>query len=164
MTSVNGIGSTQITLQFNLERDIDAAAQDVQSCISQAQRQLPRDMPSPPSYRKVNPADAPVLMLALTSATLPLSTLNEYGETTIGQRISMVQGVAQVQVYGAQKYAVRVRLDPDLIAGRGIGIDEVANAIRTPTWSCPAACSTAPTRPTPWKPAGSSPGRRPTGR
>ena len=129
MTSSNSPSSTQITLQFELSRDIDGAAQDVQSAIALAQRQLPPGMPSPPSYRKVNPADQPILYIALTSATLPLYSLDEYAETMLAQRISMVDGVAQVQVYGAQKYAVRVQLDPNLLASRGIGIDDVQDAI-----------------------------------
>ena len=109
MTSTSSLGSAQITIQFSLDRNIDAAAQDVQSAISKAQRQLPPGMPSPPTSQKVNPADSPILFLALTSPTLPLSTVDEYAETMIAQRISMVSGVAQVQVMGAQKYAVRVR-------------------------------------------------------
>src|SRR5437867_4815164 len=130
MNSVNTLGGTQITLQFDLSRNIDAAAQDVQAAITLATPLLPPSMPTPPVYRKVNPADQPILFLALTSPTLPLWTLDEYGETLMAQRISMVGGVAQVQVYGAQKYAVRVRLDPDALASRGIGIDEVAKAIQ----------------------------------
>jgi hydrophobic/amphiphilic exporter-1 (mainly G- bacteria), HAE1 family len=130
MTSTSTLGNTQITLQFDLSRDIDAAAQDVQAAITAAARQLPPDMPSPPSYRKVNPADQPVLYLALSSPTLPLSTVNDYAETLLAQRISMVSGVAQVMVYGAQKYAVRVQLDPKALASRGIGIDEAVSAIQ----------------------------------
>jgi len=130
MTSSSSLGSTQITLQFDLSRDIDAAAQDVQAAITAAAKQLPSDMPSPPSYRKVNPADQPVLYLALSSPTLPLSTVNEYAETLLAQRISMVTGVAQVMVYGAQKYAVRVQVDPKALASRGIGIDEAVSAIQ----------------------------------
>ena len=129
MTSANAQGSTQITIQFNLSRNIDAAAQDVQSAIAVAQRQLPQDMPSPPSYRKVNPADSPILYLALSSPTMPLSAVDDYAQTIISQRISMVSGVAQVQVYGSQKYAVRVQLNPRALASRAIGIDEVAGAI-----------------------------------
>jgi len=129
MTSTNGNGTTQITLQFTLSRSIDAAAQDVQSAIAKAARQLPQDMPNPPSYRKVNPADQPVIYLALSSPTLPLSTVNEYADTFIGQRISMISGVAQVLIYGSQKYAVRVQADPGLLASRKIGIDEVATAV-----------------------------------
>jgi hydrophobic/amphiphilic exporter-1 (mainly G- bacteria), HAE1 family len=129
MNSVSQQGSTQITLQFAMSRDIDSAAQDVQSAISRAQRQLPTAMTTPPSYSKVNPADAPILMYALTSATLRLSALDEYGQTNIAQRISMIEGVAQVMVYGSQKAAVRVQVDPRELAARGIGIDEVATAI-----------------------------------
>jgi len=130
MTSTNTLGSTQITLQFNLSRDIDAAAQDVQAAIAQTAPQLPQNMPSPPSYRKVNPADQPILYLALSSPTLPLSTVDEYAETFVAQRVSMISGVAQVQVFGSQKYAVRVQLDPEALASRAIGIDEVADAIQ----------------------------------
>ncbi|WP_136512973.1 efflux RND transporter permease subunit [Geomonas edaphica] len=129
MNSTSGQGVTRITLRFALERDIDAAAQDVQSAITKAARQLPQDMPAPPSFQKVNPADQPVLYLVLSSKTLPLSQVHEYADTMIGQRISMVSGVAQVQVYGAQKYAVRARVNPTALAARKIGIDEVSNAL-----------------------------------
>src|SRR3989454_530373 len=129
MTSVSALGISQITIQFALERNIDAAAQDVQAAIAKAARQLPPNMPTPPTYSKVNPADQPILYLALTSPTLPLSTVDEYGETMMAQRISMVSGVAQVSVFGSQQYAVRVQLDPNKLAARGIGIDEVQNAI-----------------------------------
>ena len=129
MTSTSGLGTTQITLQFNLSRDIDGAAQDVQAMISKAAKQLPAEMPTPPSYRKVNPADQPVIYLALSSPTLPLSAVNEYADTLMAQRISMVNGVAQVMIYGSQKFAVRAQLDPKALASRGIGIDEVVNAI-----------------------------------
>lgn len=130
MTSTNALGSSQITLQFALERDIDAAAQDVQTAISQAVRNLPQDMPTPPSYRKVNPADQPILFIALYSSVLPLSTVSEHAETTVAQSISMINGVAQVQVYGSQKYAVRAMLDPNALAARGIGLNEVTSAIQ----------------------------------
>jgi HAE1 family hydrophobic/amphiphilic exporter-1 len=130
MTSTSALGATQITLQFNLSRPLDAAAQDVQSAISRVSGQLPPDMPTPPSYQKVNPADSPILYLALTSPTLPLYTLDEYGETQIAQRLSTISGVAQVQVIGAQKYAVRVQVDPRALASRGVGIDEVSRAIQ----------------------------------
>ncbi len=129
MSSVSAQGLTQITIQFSLARDIDAAAQDVQAAIAKAARQLPPGMPSPPTYSKVNPADSPILFLALTSPTLPLSTVDEYAETMMAQRISMVNGVAQVSVFGAQQYAVRIQLDPDTLASRGIGIDEVQEAV-----------------------------------
>ncbi len=129
MTSVSALGISQITIQFVLERSIDAAAQDVQSAIAKAARQLPPNMPTPPTYNKVNPADQPILYMALTSPTLPLSTVDDYGETMMAQRISMVNGVAQVSVFGSQQYAVRVQVDPNKLASRGIGIDEVRNAI-----------------------------------
>jgi HAE1 family hydrophobic/amphiphilic exporter-1 len=129
MTSTNGVGTTRITLQFNLDRDIDAAAQDVQAAISLAIRFLPKDMPTPPSFRKVNPADQPVLYLALSSPTLPLATVDEYAQTLIARRISTITGVAQVNVFGSQKYAVRAQLDPKALASRQIGIEEVAAAI-----------------------------------
>jgi len=130
MTSSSSTGSTQITLQFNLSRSLDAAAQDVQSMIAKAARDLPQNLPSPPSYQKVNPADAPILYLSLSSPTLRLSDVDEYAETLIAQRISMVSGVAQVSVYGAQKYAVHAKLDPKALASRQIGIDEVTTAIQ----------------------------------
>src|SRR6184192_2387246 len=130
MTSSSSQGSTQITLQFNLSRSLDAAAQDVQSMIAKAARDLPQNLPSPPSYQKVNPADQPILYLALSSPTMRLSDVDEYAETLIAQRISMINGVAQVSVYGAQKYAVHVKLDPKALASRQIGIDEVTTAIQ----------------------------------
>ena len=130
MTSSSSTGFTQITLQFNLSRSLDAAAQDVQSMIAKAARDLPQNLPSPPSYQKVNPADAPILYLSLSSPTLRLSDVDEYAETLIAQRISMVSGVAQVSVYGAQKYAVHAKLDPKALASRQIGIDEVTTAIQ----------------------------------
>ena len=129
MTSISGQGIAQITIQFALDRDIDAAAQDVNSAIASAARQLPATMPAPPSFRKVNPADFPVYYLALTSDVLPLSTVNEYAETFLAQRISTISGVAQVLVFGQQKYAVRVQVDPSQLAARGIGINEVEQAI-----------------------------------
>jgi HAE1 family hydrophobic/amphiphilic exporter-1 len=129
MTSSSDLGSTQVTLQFDLDRDIDAAAQDVQAAISVAQRRLPDEMTTPPSYRKVNPADQPILFLGLTSAVLPLSTVNEYADSVIAERLSTLKGVAQVQVYGQQKFAVRVQVDPDALAAREIGLDEIRDAI-----------------------------------
>ncbi|MEI6071252.1 MAG: efflux RND transporter permease subunit [Verrucomicrobiae bacterium] len=130
ISSTSSLGSTSITIQFDLSRDIDAAAQDVQAAISQAQRDLPSDMPSPPSFRKVNPAEQPILLLAASSDSLPLSRVNEYAETLIAQRLSTVAGVAQVDIYGAQKFAVRVQVDPRELAVRGIGLDDLENSIR----------------------------------
>ena len=144
MTSASSLGGTNITLQFNLSRDLDAAAQDVQAAIAAAARQLPPNMPAPPSYSKVNPADTPVIYLALSSDTMPMNQLDEYAETMMAQRISTVQGVAQVQVYGAQKYAVRVQLDPREIASRGIGLDEVATAIRNSNVNLPTGVLLGP--------------------
>jgi hydrophobic/amphiphilic exporter-1 (mainly G- bacteria), HAE1 family len=129
MTSVSGQGVTRITIQFALDRDIDAAAQDVNSAIASAARRLPATMPAPPSFRKVNPGDSPIYYLALTSDTVPLSSVNEYAETYLAQRISTISGVAQVNVFGQQKYAVRVQLDPNALAARGVGINEVEQAV-----------------------------------
>src|SRR5215468_10062588 len=137
MTSSSALGGTSITLQFTLERNIDAAAQDVQSMIAKTLSQLPPEMPAPPSYQKVNPADQPILYLALSSQTMRLSAVDEYAETTVAQRISMVSGVAQVQVFGAQKYAVRAQVDPRAMASRQIGIDEVENAIENANVNLP---------------------------
>jgi hydrophobic/amphiphilic exporter-1 (mainly G- bacteria), HAE1 family len=137
MSSTNALGVSQITLQFSLSRSIDAAAQDVQAAIAKAGSQLPPELPTPPTYQKVNPADQPVLYLALTSDTLPLSTVDEYGETLMAQRISMVNGVAQVQVFGSQKYAVRIQVDPKDLAGRGLGINEVGAAVKNANVNIP---------------------------
>ena len=131
MTSTSGLGSTSITLQFALNRELDAAAQDVQAAITRAAPLLPPGMPNPPTFRKVNPADQPIMYLALTSKTLPLYDIDEYAETLMAQRISMVSGVAQVAVFGAAKYAVRVQVDPSALAARRIGIDEVIGAVRS---------------------------------
>jgi HAE1 family hydrophobic/amphiphilic exporter-1 len=128
MTSVSATGNVSITLQFSLSRNIDAAAQDVQAAIAQTLSSLPQNM-LPPSYKKVNPADSPILYFALTSTTLPLPQVDEYAETFLAQRMSMVDGVAQVQVYGSQKYAVRVQVNPQELAARKIGLDDVASAV-----------------------------------
>ncbi len=129
LSSTNGEGSTIITVQFAMERDIDAAAQDVQAAVSQAARRLPREMTSPPSVRKVNPAAASILYLALSSTSLALPDVYEFADTTIVPRISMVNGVAQVNVYGSQKFAVRIGLDPLKLASLNIGVDEVEKAL-----------------------------------
>jgi hydrophobic/amphiphilic exporter-1 (mainly G- bacteria), HAE1 family len=144
MTSASSLGTTSITLQFNLSRNLDAAAQDVQSAIAAASRQLPPNMPSPPSYNKVNPADQPVMYLALTSDSMPLYQLDEYGETMMAQRISTVSGVAQVQVFGAQKYAVRVQVDPKALASHNLGIDEVSDAIAKSNVNLPTGIVNGP--------------------
>ncbi len=130
MTSVNSLGSTQVTLEFALNRSLDGAAVDVQGAITQASRLLPQGMPTPPVFTKVNPADQPILYLVMTSTTLPPWTLDEYAETRIAQRISQVSGVAQVQIFGGQKYAMHAQLDPHALAARQIGINEVEAALR----------------------------------
>jgi len=145
ISSVSTLGNTQITLQFVLERDIDAAAQDVQTAITQARRQMP-DMPSPPTFRKVNPAEQAIFYLALTSQTLPLSTVNEYAETMMAQRLSTVSGVAQVLIYGAQQYAVRVQVDPKALAARGIGLEEVEQAVAQHNVNLPTGTLWGPNR------------------
>src|SRR6266478_698362 len=146
MTSINSLGSTQVTLEFVLSKSLDGAAVDVQAAITQAARLLPQGMPTPPTFTKVNPADQPILYLAITSTTLPLWTLDEYAETRIAQRISMVSGVAQVQVLGAQKYAVHVQLDPHVLASRQIGINEVETALKSWNVNLPTGSIIGPQR------------------
>src|ERR1039457_6093187 len=141
MNSTNSLGNTSITVQFTLDRKIDDAAQDIQAAISRAGGRLPPSMPRPtprpPSYNKVNPAEQPVFYLALDCSTLPMYTVNEYADTLLAQRISMVSGVSRVQVFGAQKFAVRVQVDPDKLAARGIGIDEVQRAVAASNTNLP---------------------------
>ena len=129
MTSVSSQGSTNITLQFDLDRNIDGAALDVQAAISGALRRLPPDLPNPPSFRKVNPADQPVLFIALTSPTLPLSDVNSYAETILQQQISQISGVAQVQIFGSQKYAVRIMANPEAVSARGLSFADIQKAV-----------------------------------
>jgi HAE1 family hydrophobic/amphiphilic exporter-1 len=136
MTSTSTQGGTSISLQFALDRNIDGAAQDVQAAISQAMRSLPQGI-EPPRFRKVDPSSRPILYYALRSRTLPLPQLNEYAETFLAQRLSTVAGVAQVQVYGSQKYAVRIQLDPQQLTVRNIGIDEVARAVQNGSVNLP---------------------------
>jgi len=144
MTSVNSLGSTQITLEFVLDRSLDGAAVDVQGAITQASRLLPQGMPTPPVFTKVNPADQPILYLVVTSTTLPPWTLDEYAETRIAQRISQVSGVAQVQVLGGRKYAMHAQLDPHALAARQIGINEVETALRNWNVNVPTGSITGP--------------------
>jgi hydrophobic/amphiphilic exporter-1 (mainly G- bacteria), HAE1 family len=145
MTSSSTLGGTSITLQFSLSRDIDAAAQDIQAAISKTLRQLPPGI-QPPSYQKVNPADQPILYLALTSPTLPIATLDEYAETFLAQRLSTVSGVAQVQVFGSGKYAVRIQLDPKALQARGIAFDEVTAAVSSGNPNLPTGTLWGPQR------------------
>ncbi|HTX22827.1 MAG TPA: efflux RND transporter permease subunit [Candidatus Aquilonibacter sp.] len=129
MASVSSLGSVSITVQFSLDRDIDAAAEDVQAAIAQAAKQLPPNMPSPPTYRKVNPSDFPIVFLTMSSDTLPLSDVDNYAENILAEEISTVNGVAEVNVFGAQPYAVRIQVDPDKLAAYGLGIDQVEQAV-----------------------------------
>ena len=146
MTSINSLGATQVTLEFALNRSMDGAAIDVQSAITQASRQLPLGMPTPPTFARVNPADQPILYLTLTSKEVPLWTLDEFAETRIAQRISQVTGVAQVQVLGAQKYAVHVQMDPHLLAAHKVGINEVESALKVWNVNLPTGQITGPQR------------------
>src|SRR5215469_3838174 len=129
MTSVSALGVSQVAIQFTLDRNIDAAAQDVEAAIARAAKQLPPNMPTPPSYQKVNPADSPILFMAMSSPTLPLSTVDDYAENLLAQKISMVDGVAQVGVFGSQEYAVRIQVDPNKLAAFSLGIDQVEQAV-----------------------------------
>ena len=146
INSVSTLGRTQITLQFNLSRDIDAAAQDVQAQIARTLRDLPPSMTNPPSYRKVNPANNSIFLMALTSETLPLSTVDDFAQTILAQRFSMVNGVAQVDVFGSQKYAVRIQLDPNQLATRQVGIEDVVNAVQRGNVDLPVGILDAPSR------------------
>src|SRR5437016_9669789 len=129
MTSVSSFGNMSITLQFNLDRDIDAASQDVQAAMNAANGVLPRGMPNPPTYSKVNPADTPILTLEITSDTLPLEKVNDLADTVLAQKLSEVTGVGLVTIEGNQKPAVRVRVNPAAIAGLGISLEEIRTAL-----------------------------------
>ena len=144
ITSTSALGLSNITIVFNLNRNIDAAAQDVQAAIAAAARLLPTEMPNPPSYKKVNPADAPILFLAISSASLRLSDVHEYADTLLAQRISTVQGVAQVSIFGPQKYAVRTQVDPLKLAAHDLGIDEVSKAIQNANVNLPTGTLSGP--------------------
>jgi HAE1 family hydrophobic/amphiphilic exporter-1 len=144
MTSTSSEGRAQVTLQFALDRDVDAAAADVQAAIAQAQRDLPPELPAPPSYRKVNPADQPVLYVALSSATLPLSRVHEYADTVVAQSFATVSGVGEVQIFGSQKYAVRVQVDPTRLANVGLAFSDVEEAIRQANVNLPTGAMHGP--------------------
>src|SRR5438477_3488387 len=146
MTSINSLGNTNITLEFDLSRNLDGAAVDVQAAITQSARLLPAGMPTPPTFTKVNPADQPILYLALTSESLPLWTLDEYAETRVAQRISMITGVAQVQVLGAQKFAVHAQMDPHAMAAKQVGINEVEAALKNWNVHLPTGAIIGPQR------------------
>jgi HAE1 family hydrophobic/amphiphilic exporter-1 len=144
MSSNSSQGTSVITIQFDLNRDIDAAALDVQTALTIAQRRLPIEMRIPPSFRKVNPAEFPVLFIVLGSSTLPLSTVNEYAEINIGQTVSQIPGVAQVSVYGAQKFAIRVQVDPEAAAARGLSLDDIRSAVSAANSSTPVGTLNGP--------------------
>src|SRR5437868_1862976 len=144
MSSQSSQGTTSIIIQFDLDRNIDAAALDVQTALTIAQRRLPIEMTTPPSFRKVNPADFPVLFVVLRSATLPLSTVHEYGDITIGQTLSQLTGVAQVSIYGAQKFAIRVQADPEAAAARGLSLEDIRAAVARANSSTPVGTLNGP--------------------
>src|SRR6516162_8487562 len=129
MTSTSSLGLTQITIQFDLNRNIDGAALDVQTALTVAQRRLPVEMTTPPSFRKVNPNDSPILFISLSSSTLPIQTVDDYGEITLAQQISQLPGIAQVTVYGAQKFALRVFVDPIKAAARYLSMEDIRNVV-----------------------------------
>src|SRR5213075_1490404 len=144
MSSSSSQGTSAITIQFDLNRNIDAAALDVQTALTIAQRRLPIEMTIPPSFRKVNPADFPVLFVVLRSATLPLSAVHEYGDITIGQTLSQIPGVAQVNIYGAQKFAIRVQADPQAAAARGLSLEDIRAAVARANSSTPVGTLNGP--------------------
>jgi HAE1 family hydrophobic/amphiphilic exporter-1 len=148
MTSTSTQGSTQIQLQFSLDRSVDAAAQDVQSAISAATRNLPKALPQPPTFRKQNPADIPIMFLAMSSSTLKPSEVDEYAETLLARQISTIEGVAQVGVFGSAKYAVRIQADPAALATRQIGIDKLVNAVAAANVNLATGALNGPTRST----------------
>jgi hydrophobic/amphiphilic exporter-1 (mainly G- bacteria), HAE1 family len=137
MTSSSSLGSTQITVQFDLGRNIDGASLDVQTALATAQRRLPVEMTTPPFFRKVNPGDFPVLYISMRSDTMPLSAINDYAETVLAPQISQLPGVAQVLVYGAQKFAVRVQVDPVAAAARNISLDDIRSVVAKANSSAP---------------------------
>src|SRR5690242_9208427 len=137
MTSTSGLGITNITLQFELSRNIDGAAGDVQTAINAASGLLPKDLPNPPTYRKTNPADRPILIYAIYSDALPLYRVDDYAYTIMAQRISQITGVAQVDIAGQQQYAVHVQVNPTALAARGIGLEDVHNALAAATLNEP---------------------------
>src|SRR5205085_8632006 len=129
MTSFSALGATSVAIQFDLNRNIDAAAQDVQAAITAAGKTLPQSMTSPPTYKKLNPADAPILMLSVHSDTLPITTVDEYADNFLAQQIAQVPGVAQVSLGGEQKPAIRVQVDPAKLAASGLTLEEIRAAL-----------------------------------
>src|SRR5215468_9805294 len=146
MTSLSGIGTTTITLQFDLSRNIDGAAADVLTAINAASGLLPKDLPSPPTYRKVNPADFPVLIYAIHSDALPAYKVDEYANTLLAERLSTVEGVGQVFIFGQKPYAARVQVNPAALAARGLGLEDVRNVITAATVNQPTGQIAGPNR------------------
>src|ERR1700744_4054134 len=146
MTSTNALGTTNITLQFDLNRSIDAAAQDVQTGIDAAGGQLPKNLPTPPTYKKVNPADSPILILAVHSDVLPVTTVDDYAENILAQQISQISGVAQVTIGGQQKPSVRVQVDPAKLVAKGLSLEDVRSQIAITTVDSPKGNVDGPTR------------------
>src|ERR1700742_2994534 len=137
LTSTSGIGSSQITLQFDLERNIDGAAQDVLTAINAATGVLPKDLPSPPTYKKTNPADRPVLIYAVWSDAMPIYRVDDFAYTILAQKLSTVKGVSQVSVYGQRAYATHVQANPAALAARGIGMEDIRTALAAATVNRP---------------------------
>ena len=146
ISSTNTLGATSVTLEFDQNRDIDAASVDVQAALLRAQRQLPQDMTQPPSYRKVNPADSPILFIAMTSPSISLSDLNDYAEHLISPTLSTLDGVAQVNIFGQKRFAVRVRVQPDALAARNISLDELTGALRSANANTPVGTLEGPSQ------------------
>src|SRR6476660_3867821 len=144
LTSLSSLGLTSITIQFDLNRNIDGAALDVQTALTVAARKLPIEMTTPPSFRKVNPGDFPILYISLISPTLPLSAVNEYGEITLAQQISQLPGIAQVLIYGAQKFAVRVQVDPVAAASRNISLEDIRSVVSKTNSNTPVGTLNGP--------------------
>ena len=152
MTSTSSLGSTAITMQFDLNRSIDGAANDVQGAINAAGGQLPKNLPTPPTYRKVNPADSPILLLSATSDTLPLTTVSDAVDAQLGQQISQISGVAQVFIGGQQKPAIRVQIDPAKLVAKGLSLEDVRNQIAITTVDSPKGSIDGRRAPTPSMP------------
>ncbi|MBS0294273.1 MAG: efflux RND transporter permease subunit [Proteobacteria bacterium] len=146
MTSTSSLGMTQVTLQFNLERDIDGAALDVQAAINAAAGQLPKNLPSPPSFRKINPAESPVLLYAVHSDVLPITEVDDYAENILAQQISRIPGVGLVNVFGQQKPAIRIQIDPDRIKALGLGLEDIRGVIASSSVSAPTGTIDGPTQ------------------
>lgn len=152
ISSTNTLGTTNVTLEFNNNRDIDKAAVDVQAALLRAQKRLPIEMTNPPSYRKVNPADAPVLIMTMTSPSMDLSQINDYAENLISPTLSTIDGVAQVLVYGQKRYAIRIQVNPSVLATKNLTIDDVAKAVNSANSNTPVGVLDGPDNYSPFMP------------